>query len=165
MYYEEDQETRNTLVFMRSEVAQSCLTLCDPMDCSLPGSSVHGIFQARVLGWVAISFSPYILLLKATKFDFIPWLLQKILLRTWCAFIFLNQCFHFLHIYNLAVELLDHMSFTFSFQINLIQFPQWLQQCTFPPAGQQGSLFPHDHQHLLLLNFKESHFDLHFSDD
>ena len=40
-----------------SEVAQSCLTLCDPMDCSLPGSSVHGIFKARVLEWVAISFS------------------------------------------------------------------------------------------------------------
>ena len=38
------------------EVAQLCLTLCDPMDCSLPGSSVHGIFQARVLEWVAISF-------------------------------------------------------------------------------------------------------------
>jgi len=40
-----------------SEVAQSCLTLCDPMDCSLPGSSVHGIFQARVLEWGAIAFS------------------------------------------------------------------------------------------------------------
>ena len=40
-----------------SEVAQSCLTLCDPMDCSLPGSSVRGIFQARVLEWVAIAFS------------------------------------------------------------------------------------------------------------
>ena len=39
------------------EVAQSCPTLCDPMDCSLPGSSIHGIFQARVLEWVAISFS------------------------------------------------------------------------------------------------------------
>ena len=39
------------------EVAQSCPTLGDPMDCSLPGSSVHGIFQARVLEWVAISFS------------------------------------------------------------------------------------------------------------
>ena len=37
-----------------SEVAQLCPTLCDPMDCSLPGSSVHGIFQARVLEWVAI---------------------------------------------------------------------------------------------------------------
>ena len=40
-----------------SEVAQSCLTLCDPMDCSLPGFSVHGIFQARVLEWVAIDLS------------------------------------------------------------------------------------------------------------
>ena len=41
-----------------SEVAQSCPTLSDPMDCSLPGSSIHGIFQARVLEWVAIAFSP-----------------------------------------------------------------------------------------------------------
>ena len=40
-----------------SEVAQSCPTLCDPMDCSLPGSSIHGIFQARVLEWGAIAFS------------------------------------------------------------------------------------------------------------
>ena len=40
-----------------SEVAQSCLTLCDPMDCSLPGSFIHGIFQARVLEWGAIAFS------------------------------------------------------------------------------------------------------------
>ena len=39
------------------EVAQSCLTLRDPMDCSLPDSSIHGIFQARVLEWGAISFS------------------------------------------------------------------------------------------------------------
>ena len=40
-----------------SEVAQSCPTLSNPMDCSLPGSSVHGIFQARELEWVAIAFS------------------------------------------------------------------------------------------------------------
>ena len=40
-----------------SEVAQSCLTLSDPMDCSLPGFSIHGIFQARVLEWGAIAFS------------------------------------------------------------------------------------------------------------
>ena len=40
-----------------SEVVQSCPTLCYSMDCTLPGSSVHGIFQARVLEWVAISFS------------------------------------------------------------------------------------------------------------
>ena len=43
---------------VKSEVAQSCPTLHDPMDCSPPGSSVHGIFQARVLERVAISFSP-----------------------------------------------------------------------------------------------------------
>ena len=40
-----------------SEVAQSCPTLSDPMDCSLPGSSIHGIFKARVLEWGAIAFS------------------------------------------------------------------------------------------------------------
>ena len=40
-----------------SEVAQLCLTLSNPMDCSLPGSSIHGIFQARVLEWGAIAFS------------------------------------------------------------------------------------------------------------
>ena len=40
-----------------SEVAQACPTLGDPMDCSLPGSSVRGIFQARVLEWGAIAFS------------------------------------------------------------------------------------------------------------
>ena len=40
-----------------SEVAQSCPTLLDPMDCSLPGSSAHGVFQARVLEWGAIAFS------------------------------------------------------------------------------------------------------------
>ena len=46
--------TRDNL--KKSEI-QSCPTLCNPMDCSLPHSSVHGIFQARILEWVAISFS------------------------------------------------------------------------------------------------------------
>ena len=45
------------LLKKKNEVAQSCLTLCDPMDCSLPGSSIQGIFQARTLEWVAMSFS------------------------------------------------------------------------------------------------------------
>ena len=40
-----------------SEVVQSCRTLCNPMDCSPPGSSIHGILQTRILEWVAISFS------------------------------------------------------------------------------------------------------------
>ena len=47
----------STIVWSENEVAQSCPTLCDPMDCSLPGSSIHGIFQARILKWIAISFS------------------------------------------------------------------------------------------------------------
>ena len=42
---------------IESEVIQSCQTLCNPVDCSLPGSSNHGILQARILEWVAISFS------------------------------------------------------------------------------------------------------------
>ena len=56
-----------------SEVAQSCLTLGDPMDCSLPGSSVHGIFQARVLAWGAIAFSglPLFFLLLSSFFFFL----------------------------------------------------------------------------------------------
>ena len=44
-----------------SEIAQLCLILSDPTDCSLPGSSIHGIFQARVLKWDAIAFSDFIL--------------------------------------------------------------------------------------------------------
>ena len=53
--------TSSCLGFRRGEIlhvcTQSCLPLCSSMDCSLPGSSVHGIFQARILEWVAISFS------------------------------------------------------------------------------------------------------------
>ena len=45
-----------------SEVTQLCLTLSEPMDCSLPGSSIHGIFQARVLEWSAIAFSTQVIL-------------------------------------------------------------------------------------------------------
>ena len=54
-----DEKGRNVFkeTNVLSEVTQSCPTLCNPMDCSPPGSSVHRIFQARVLEWVAISFS------------------------------------------------------------------------------------------------------------
>ena len=48
------QAMRECAVCSDSEVIQSCLILCDPMDCSLPGSSVRGIFQAIVLEWIAI---------------------------------------------------------------------------------------------------------------
>ena len=50
-----------------SEVTLSCPTLSDPMDCSLPGSSIHGIFQARVLEWGAIAFSDNGILLSHKK--------------------------------------------------------------------------------------------------
>ena len=66
------------------EVTQSCPTLCDPTDCSLPGFSVHGIFQARVLEWVAISFSKWWRTLQPTQVDIrdLVWNLgQKILLE------------------------------------------------------------------------------------
>ena len=51
-----------------SEVSQSCPTLCDPMDCRPPGSSIHGIFQARVVEWVAISFS------RGSSWPMDPWI-------------------------------------------------------------------------------------------
>ena len=51
------RSNQSTLKESESEVAQLCWTLCNPMDCSLPGFSIHGILQARVLEWVAISFS------------------------------------------------------------------------------------------------------------
>ena len=56
---ESKEELKSLLMKVKSEreVAQLCLTLCDPMDCSPPGSSVHGIFQARVLEWVTIAIS------------------------------------------------------------------------------------------------------------
>ena len=53
----ENSEQKNTLVIGEREVTQLCPTVCNPMDCSLPGSSTHGIFQARTLKWVASSFS------------------------------------------------------------------------------------------------------------
>ena len=55
-----------------SEVAQSCPTLRDPMDCSPPGSSAHGIFQARVLEWGAIVFSDDGILLSHKKDEIMP---------------------------------------------------------------------------------------------
>ena len=60
MYYTEQKtfkESSLSVSIVKSEVTQLCLTLCDPMDCRLPGSPVHGIFQARVLEWITISFS------------------------------------------------------------------------------------------------------------
>ena len=52
-----DHQPLSSKITLLVEVAQTCRTLCGPMDCSPPGSSVHGIFQARILEWVATSFS------------------------------------------------------------------------------------------------------------
>ena len=60
-----------------SEVAQSCPTLCDPMDCSLPGSSIHVIFQARVLERGAIAFSQLFVYLTVIVLSILITLTQK----------------------------------------------------------------------------------------
>ena len=65
-----------------SEVTQSCLTLSDPMDCSLPESSIHGIFQARVLEWGAIAFSRRSHYMESKELVFESW--------------FIPDCFHLL---------------------------------------------------------------------
>ena len=70
-----------------SEVAQSCPTLSDPLDCSLPGSSIHGIFQARVLEWGAISFSK--LNIQKTKIMASSWEIDRETVETVSDFIFL----------------------------------------------------------------------------
>ena len=64
--------------------AQSCPTLCDPVDCSLPGSSVHGILQARVLDWVAISFSrDWIQVSHIAGRCFIVWATREAQMKSW----------------------------------------------------------------------------------
>ena len=75
-----------------SEVAQLCLTLSDPMDCSLPCSSVHGIFQARVLEWVATAFS-----IRLNNIPLIPPFVYVFI----CQWIL--GCFHLLATVNNAV--------------------------------------------------------------
>ena len=70
-----------------SEVAQLCPTLSDLMDCSLPGSSIHGIFQARVLEWGAIAFSEELNYLGSNLKFTISFLICKIRLTTVICFI------------------------------------------------------------------------------
>ena len=79
-----------------SEVAQSCSTFHDPMDCRLPGSSVHGIFQARVLEWGAIAVS--ISITNFQQFDFVVALCTFLhAFPTWGLVNFLNQCVYGFH--------------------------------------------------------------------
>ena len=85
-----------------SEVYQSCPTLSDPMDCSLPGSSVHGIFQARVLEWGAIAFSAliYRLNLNGSPFNTIYVVLEARILK-WVPIPFSSGP-HFVHFWMLS---------------------------------------------------------------
>ena len=85
----------NFLIFSSVQfisVAQLCLTLCDPMNCSLPGSSVHGISQARILEWVVIFFSRGSSQCRdeptspALVGGFLPLSLQVRLILTFCSF-------------------------------------------------------------------------------
>ena len=76
-----------------SEVAQSCLTLHNPMDCSLPGSSVHGIFQARVLEWGAILIFPFIFWVKENVYSNCTLTCYQSKLQNWIVWIpTLSQC-------------------------------------------------------------------------
>ena len=84
-----------------SEVGQSCQTVSDPMDCSPPGSSIHGILQARVLEWGAIAFSESVLVLSKFKSDST----YSELLSSWInknkLFKYLSDEIYFLHIFPL----------------------------------------------------------------
>ena len=72
-------------VKIESEVAQSCPTFCDPMDCNLPGSSVHGIFQARVLKWGPFASSSQESLRTVNTIHKNDWSLKQDVLTTrWC---------------------------------------------------------------------------------
>ena len=89
-----------------SEVSQSCPTLSDPMDCSLPGSSIHGIFQARVLEWGAIAFS------NSTRLVMNKWLNREFLKKLSlfaksleCVFV-CEYAFNISTVYNYALDLI-----------------------------------------------------------
>ena len=103
-----------------SEVAQSCPTLSDPMDCSLPGSSVHGIFQARALEWGAIAFS--IMCIHIGKFyanfrslhaflNFVYLCISLCVCRSWCWLTGVSRC--------VVIPYTCRVSFTF-FQFSCI---------------------------------------------
>ena len=81
-----------------SEVAQSCPTLLEPMDCNLPGSSAHGIFQARVLEWGAIAFSEILYyctfnrLLYGINITFMPWETKIFMQHAFIAVVWNHTC-------------------------------------------------------------------------
>ena len=127
-----------------SEVAQSCPTLHDPMDCSLPHSSIHGIFQARVLEWGAIAFSenlsllPLFLLLVMKWWDWMPW---SSFFKRWV----LSQLFHspFSSSSSGSLVSLHFMPFescTYNDGLSYIWYRRWwlrFRACLFPAIREQ----------------------------
>ena len=99
------------IVKSESEVAQSCLTLRDPMDCNLPGSSVYRIFQARVLEWGAIALSGFVLKAFINKNNKKIKFSSLFILNKYCwwilYFIFLLSLYHFfvrILVFNQAIQ-------------------------------------------------------------
>ena len=78
-----------------NEVAQSCLTLSNPTDYSTPGSSIHGIFQARLLEWVAIAFSRKVVEVLDLSQNLCPYSLLEVkskLIQTWSQKLTMPEC-------------------------------------------------------------------------
>ena len=117
------------------EVAQSCPTLSDPMDCSLLGSSVHGIFQARVLEWVAIAFSEAILLncpiiscVTPSVRNILPSFGSSDPQRNWTSFYDSTrlQLFIYLFVFSTSLRVCQDQGAHFIFLCNLQRFrPYW----------------------------------------
>ena len=107
-----------------SEVVQSCLTFHDPMDCSLLGSSVHGIFQARVLEWVAIAFSncPPEQRLNLTPVLFLDFVTES---QT-SKYINYHSAFNLAHMYTVEKAMAPHSS-TLAWKIPWMEEPSRLQ--------------------------------------
>ena len=111
-----------------SEVSQSCQTLSNPMDCRLPGSSVHGIFQARVLEWGAIAFSNVLLI-----FTLFCCLKESFLLggHDFCVCHFLNiTILGFIFVFNLLkIIFVRYEGWIKLFCISSVQFSSVTQSC------------------------------------
>ena len=136
-------------------VAESCLTLCDPTDCSLPGSSVHGSPQARILEWVVISFSRESswprdrtqVFCLAGKFFFTTEWPGKPKKKTITLLISVS-CVNYKGIFSNV-----HAPCRLSFLISFLQFPYFVP---FPPLCFLSSLFPLSWISFLLLSFFSS---------
>ena len=146
---------------------KSCPTLCDPVDCSLPGSSVHGILQARILEWVAISFSrdlsdqgsnlglPHC---RQTLYHLSHQGSRKGGLKLWNR----EKCFSFLlscSVFSRPSHLTAHLSVLSSWLKYALKITNWHNCIAFPPNWFSLSLYtPHTHTHIFFCFTPFSHF-------